>query len=250
MPNLSAVKKQNQPLRGLAFKEAKQRIMHQSNEICGENQAITPSRCIKIESDKKSLSSGKLDAVVSNFPHLGDANNKPTYKEMLRGIKKGVTVNNQSLRSLSDEKLETKKLISNLVTTNRNLNTRLESNKVDKNGKPIPVRMQKTKNYIKILKIKGDKIATVEKSPFSNLKDANLLNKNLISSKYKNNLTFNDSSISNDNTVNTSNNQDYQNVDSLNANSRLFSISINNFTQSILNGKRINSSPNPSPDQC
>jgi hypothetical protein len=254
LPNLSAVKKQNMPLRGLAFKEAKQRIMNQSNEFVSDSQFMTSlnneasnrNNAIKIEPEKKSA-----DSVAISFPVINDViNGKPTYKQMLKGIKKGVTVNNQSLSNFSNEKLETSKLVSNLVTTNRNLSTRQPNLKFDKNGKPV--RAQKAKNYIKILKIKGDKIATAEKVT-SNLKEVNSHNKKTLILTTKYNTTLNESGLSNlddNNTNNTSTNQDYQNTDNLNANSRLFSISINNFTQSILNVKRVNSSPNPSPEQC
>jgi len=254
LPNLSAVKKQNMPLRGLAFKEAKQRIMNQSNEFVSDSQFMTSlnneaanrNNLIKIEPEKKST-----DSVAISFPVINDAiNGKPTYKQMLKGIKRGVTVNNQSLSNFSNDKLETSKLASNLVTTNRSMSTRQPTLKFDKNGKPV--RAQKAKSYIKILKIKGDKIATAEKVT-SNLKEVNLHNKKTLLLTTKYNTTLNESGLSNldDNvTNNTSTNQDYQNTDNLNANSRLFSISINNFTQSILNVKRVNSSPNPSPEQC
>lgn len=247
LPNLSAVKKQNVPLRGLGFKEAKQRIISNksiiSDNFADENSntlnAINHQKTQQIAHDnnnnfniQSTNLNYKVDSVVNNFPSIANSGfEKPTYKEMLKGIKKGVTSNSQaSLNSLVNC-VETNVFISSFLTDtkNRNLNMKQVSlTKLDKFGKPVTIQMLQAKSYVKVLKIKGEKIPAIVKEASANIKEDKLkTNKNLIATKYKDNLTIDD------------NNQDNHDASqAVVSDDKLFSMSINNLTQSIITDER------------
>ena len=282
-------------MRGLAFKEAKQRIM-QTQAGDYENRASPTFAKMKLEPDihaKKAAnsSSSKFDSLTANnyaAPLTNPASNtntnpgngdRPTDKQMLKGIKRGVTLNSHgTLNTFLAERLETNKLISNLLTNNRDANNTKSSHKLatDKSGKPMTVRTHRAKNYIKILKIKGDKVPSLADSkPISMSKDVLMTKLDTAKSSGILKRATSERLVSTDSTANISivsassndgdslikrgakatrplANPDENNLDSeLVKSSRLFSISINNSTPSVLNVSTVvpNKRVNPSPEE-
>lgn len=168
LPNLSAVKRTNVPMKGLAFKEAKQRIIPNDENVNNSElmRSITAkqARNIRIEPDKRNFSN-KLDNNIkatanelntNNVSNTPELTNRPSYKDMLKGIKKGVTLTSNS--TLYNENTYTTEIKNKHLTTSFSANPRVTTTAV-KQDQNVTVRNQvKHKNYIKILRIKGAKI--------------------------------------------------------------------------------------------
>lgn len=153
LPNLNAVKKQNSPIRGLAYREVKSRIA--TNDPIQENTANkTHNSQIDIE---RRLFNSSLDlALTNNSETFGP---KPTYKEMLKGIKRGVTVNNQFIKIQESKGENNVKFIDikhheHKSSSPDEQQTTLNSNEAAKST----VRRKAKKIHSNILNIKGDKL--------------------------------------------------------------------------------------------
>jgi hypothetical protein len=171
LPNLSAVKRTNVPMKGLAFKEAKQRIIPNDENVNTEiMRSITANhaRNIRIEPDKR-IYSNKLDNNLknsiqnelntNNISNTPELSNRVSYKEMLKGIKKGVTLTTSSSlygeNSIGTDRDGKSKHLTSFSANPRAIAT---TAKPEQNVN-LTVRNQiKHKNFIKILRIKGAKI--------------------------------------------------------------------------------------------
>ncbi len=116
LPNLSAVKKQNIPIKGLAFRELTQRILLSNNETnINQNEFEAyfelniHSRNIYIDSPgnnekKTTLIEASLLNANTNSSNNSTNNNSSgyrNYKQMLRNVKKGVTLNQREKTELN-----------------------------------------------------------------------------------------------------------------------------------------------------
>ena len=161
LPNLNAVKRHNIPLKGLAFREAKTRI-HYSTSIDNVGNEWSPP----VKSDTTAAASIayytyqnsktlpeeyfrnfniNTNTIVHNSSFMKDAENpqKKTYKEIFRGIRRGVTIN---LGGVPPE------------ATNVNSGEKAE---VNRNSAKQKSNKENLKN-LKILKVKGDRITSFE----------------------------------------------------------------------------------------
>lgn len=92
LPNLSAVKKPNTPLKGLAYKEVSQRIKCNIPHLETHNYNKEPA-----------INTGERDG-LSKYIKL----NKQNYKQMLKSIRKGITVNLYQPNAVSSSALDAK----------------------------------------------------------------------------------------------------------------------------------------------
>ena len=108
LPNLSAVKKQNIPIKGLAFRELTQRILLSNKENNNQHNDFEEaylelniqSRNVYIDNNEKKtalIEASLLNTNTINSNNSTNNNNNVSsyrnYKQMLRNVKKGVTLN-------------------------------------------------------------------------------------------------------------------------------------------------------------
>ncbi|CAF1075097.1 unnamed protein product [Brachionus calyciflorus] len=162
LPNLSAVKRNNSPLKGLAYREVKNRFS--SDEFLLKNNTTIQSQDVlpfhnEIEIDKKN------SLFESNFIHNSDNfSTRPSYKEMLKGIRRGVTLTNFTKTKDSDD-----------FDANKNESSKLIG-KTDKNKKLMVRKPFKDLKYDKYLKVELIPLRDPFKTSSSNKTNNNLFN--------------------------------------------------------------------------
>ena len=155
LPNLLAVKKSNMPIKGLACREAKTRIVNSSDDYSSLETYFLKNSNDNVlkdpisETNQENFRNNHYNKNIllnnqNNFLMPDDSSHLPSkinYKEMRRGIRKGVTINQPNQSDNYNE------IINNMVN---NCNSTTNGRMVSKN-----------KN-LKILKIKGDRIGAVQ----------------------------------------------------------------------------------------
>lgn len=178
LPNLSSVKRANMPLKGLAYKESKDRI----KSTKGSSFIVDGTNDDYLD---KMVTTARGDAKTSMLIHTNNESNlegflptsKPKYKEMLKNIRKGVTIYRNSNENKTDR----------LITNNNTQHThkvlpRDSSGHKQNNHQMIKTNKDRKKlnalNLNDNLKIKGDRISTLD--------DEFAVNKPTISAKTNN----------------------------------------------------------------
>lgn len=161
LPNLNAVKRNNIPLKGLAFREAKSRINFSS---INDNSTNDISQHFKTEASAslayytyqnsktlpeeyfRNFNINTNTIINSSFiedTKIGTHNpqNKKTYKEIFRGIRRGVTIN-----------------LGNINQTD----TKFFNEKLEMNRRSAKQRTRENLKNLKILNVKGDRITSFE----------------------------------------------------------------------------------------
>ena len=169
LPNLAAVKRNNMPLRGLAYREAKNRIF--PYDLVNEH----PTTQQPVEHRAETLSTNNTNGI-----NYGDFyyNKKATPEEIFRNTNSTAT-NSSYLRSESPHKMNYKDMLKGLrkgVTATFNSSVHLNRDIFDdENGKKFsikdnqiaiadkkPSKMVITHRNFKILNIKGDRISNID----------------------------------------------------------------------------------------
>lgn len=184
LPNLAAVKRHNAPLRGLAYREAKQRInssndfeLDQFHPHPHQHQAQPQPQPMPISNYDYFHSKHNNKATpeelfrqtnsTANSSYLRvDSPQKLNYRDMLKGIRKGVTLNlGTSTNANHSNMLNT--LRKEDLTTNEDFSSKKQSLKENLNPKLVDSKKSKTSALIthrnfKILNIKGDRISNID----------------------------------------------------------------------------------------
>jgi len=169
LPNLNAVKRHNVPLRGLAFREAKYRIgssNENENEKVQDTTITTQSTNIGVSygdyfQNKKSTPEEifrNSNSTATSSYIRADSPHKVNYRDMLKGIRKGVTINlnNSVINSKRDHFNFNIKVDDDKKVSLRDTNQLFALEK--KSSKTALI----THRNFKILNIKGDRISNID----------------------------------------------------------------------------------------
>jgi hypothetical protein len=151
LPNINAVKRGNAPLRGLAFREAHQRIVLSHSDLINQRNEyngvlVDVYELQQQQAQAQSINSAKLvsENVETNLlsNNISKISKHTTYREMLKGLKKGIAIN----------------MYQSFI---ENLNETLVSNKNKIMAHPTPKSGFSLKSKkSSVLNVKGDKIDT------------------------------------------------------------------------------------------
>jgi hypothetical protein len=189
LPNLSAVKKQNIPIKGLAFRELTQRVLLSNNENNNNQNDFETYFELNIQSrniyiDSSSNNEKKATLIDSSLlnSNTNNSNNSVSgyrsYKQMLRNVKKGVTLNQREkteIYSTNNKENKNIPMATPLTNTSGNQSNCQNSSKSSGKNSKTSTHQQTihiaksasianrnnrsvSQNVLKKLKIKGAKI--------------------------------------------------------------------------------------------